>query len=60
MTSEGKLEKLLTVSIGGDKKIRTAARGCDHELAGIEQNVSVCYILSRIEELPERVLDLLG
>ncbi len=60
MPNEGKLEKLLPVSIAGDEKISAAARACDSELAEIDRNINAVYILSRIDELPEPVLDLLA
>jgi len=58
MSSEGRLGKLLPVSVAGDEKIKAAARACDHELSAID--INAVYILSRIEELPEPVLDLLA
>ncbi|HFC97927.1 MAG TPA: phage tail protein I [Thermosulfurimonas dismutans] len=60
MPNDGKLETLLPVSIAGDEKIKAAARACDSELAEIDRNINAVYILSRIDELPEPVLDLLA
>jgi len=60
MPNEKRLEALLPVSIAGDEKIKAAARACDSELAEIDRNINAVYILSRIDELPEPVLDLLA
>ena len=54
------LEKLLPPNIKADRKFKAAARACDSELAEIDRNINAVYILSRIDELPEPVLDLLA
>ena len=54
------LKKLLPLSIAGDKKFQAIADACDAELEKIDANAAIPAILSRIDELPEPVLDLLG
>ena len=54
------LKELLPLSIAKDEKIQAMADACDAELEKIDANAEIPAILSRIDELPEPVLDLLG
>ncbi len=60
MSNEGGLKKLLPISIAGDPKISAMAEACDKELSQVFQDINTVYIYSRIDELPEPVLDLLA
>ena len=52
--------ELLPSSISGDPKIQAAAASLDAELQDINDNTKLVLILSRSDELPEDVLDLLA
>ena len=51
---------LFPSSISGDKKIQAAATGAGAALTGAYENIPLVKLLSRIDELPGAVLDLLG
>ena len=54
------LKKLLPISIAGDEKFQAIADACDAELEKVYENAEIPAILSRIDQLPEPVLDLLA
>jgi len=60
MPEAGFFKKLLPPSITGDGKIQALAEAFERELKKIYELVETPAILSRIDELPEEVLDLLA
>ena len=51
---------LVPSSIANDAKIQALAEGADRELKAVQSAIPNVLILSRIDELPEEVIDLLG
>ena len=54
------LSDLLPGSIAGDKTVQAAAQGIDPELQSVSRSIAEALIYSRIDELPEPVLDALA
>ncbi len=54
------LLEILPESIRGDPKIQAAAGALDAELQAVTNDIKDNLLISRIDELPERVLDLLA
>jgi P2-related tail formation protein len=55
-----KLEDILPSSITGDSQVNSAAHALDAELREVTADTREALIVSRIDELPENVLDLLA
>ena len=47
-------------SIKADKAVNAAIKAIDPELKGVSQDISEAFIISRIDELPEALIDLLA
>ena len=47
-------------SITGDTKIQNLITAIDPEILSVSQDIREAFIISRINELPEKVLDLLA
>ena len=54
------LLKILPSSISGDKNVQAIAKALDPELQSVSRDTREALILSRIDELPEPVLDMLA
>jgi phage tail P2-like protein len=54
------LLQILPPSISGDKNVRAVAKALDPELQSVSRDTREALIVSRIDELPEPVLDLLA
>ena len=54
------LKDIIPSSISGDKNIQAILRAIDPELQEVSQNIREAFIVSRINELPENVIDLLA
>ncbi|GAV24818.1 tail protein [Carboxydothermus islandicus] len=57
---EIRLIDILPPNIAQDSKVRSAAEALDRELQAVTSAIDQCLLLSRIEELPESVVDLLA
>ena len=54
------LQDILPSSIRDDYQVYAAAKALDPELQGVSRDIREALILSRIDELPEAVIDLLA
>ena len=54
------LQDILPSSIRDDYQVYAAAKALDPELQGVSRDIRETLILSRIDELPEAVIDLLA
>ena len=54
------LSDILPDSIAGIQEVQDTARAIDPEMISVSQSIREALILSRIDELPEQVLDLLA
>ena len=54
------LKDIIPSSISGDKNIQVVLRAVDPQLQEVSQNIREAFIVSRIHELPENVIDLLA
>ena len=54
------LHDVIPHSISGDKNVQAILRAADPQLNEVSQSVREAFILSRLNELPENVIDLLA
>jgi phage tail P2-like protein len=54
------LLKILPSSISGDKNVQAVAKALDPEMQSVSRDIREALIYSRIDELPEEVVDLLA
>ena len=54
------LKDIIPSSISGDKNIQAVLRAVDPQLQEVSQSIREAFIVSRIDELPENVIDLLA
>lgn len=54
------LKDIIPSSISGDKNIQAILKAVDPQLQEVSQNIREAFIVSRIHELPENVIDLLA
>ena len=54
------LQDVIPYSIAGDKNVQAILKSADPQLQEVSQSVREAFILSRLDELPENVIDLLA